>query len=107
MRLFPCFSFEEHAELKPCPQSERQSVVSYHKEYEAAKGTYTATTSDPTLERVKAAQTAISGAAYSQRDGGPTTRHPGAGAAAPAHEEPAAPPPQVAITKRMARTLCA
>lgn len=78
-------------------QSERQSVVQYHKAHEDAKGHYTATTSDPTIERVKAAQNAISGSKYDQRDGGPapSARSHAAPAAAAAEEEHHEPPRRV------------
>lgn len=76
-------------------QTERQSVVQYHKQYEEAKGQYTSTSSDPTIDRVKAAQNAISSTKYDQRDSAPPARHgtnshtaPAAAAEEEEHHEP-------------------
>eukprot|EP00047_Mylnosiga_fluctuans_P001589 m.221026 g.221026 ORF g.221026 m.221026 type:complete len:259 (+) comp10499_c0_seq1:67-843(+) len=84
-------------------QSERQSVVAYHKAFESDKGHYTSSATDPSLERAKAAQTAISGVQYNQRgdsapapvksvtappSSAPKVVAPVAAAPAPVHHEP-------------------
>lgn len=66
-------------------QTERQSAVAYHKNYENEKGKYTAVASDPELERVKKNQ-AVTGHSYDQRGEdaeAPAASYEAAAAAAP------------------------